>query len=138
MAREGLSQSNARRGSAGLAAGAGRGYYRSFCRAAAATAGWTRLGPAVGGDGTLWEKSGGPDRCYRCSGCCRGERGRGGGDGGRREAATRVPPKRLQNPLSLPRCINLNVEREIACLFFFFFFHSSLEWIRDPSLSTNF
>lgn len=59
MARAGLGQSNAGLGSAVLAAGAGRGYYGSFFGAAA---GWTRLGPSQGEDGTPGEGSGGTDR----------------------------------------------------------------------------
>lgn len=59
MARAGLGLSNAGLGSAVLAAGAGRGYYGSFFGAAA---GWTRLGPSQGEDGTPGEGSGGTDQ----------------------------------------------------------------------------
>lgn len=80
--------------------------------------GWgpRRAGMAASGRGAA-----GPARC------CRGERGREDGEwgGGRRGVDERQrrggPLRGLQNPLSLPRCINLNVERKIACLFFFFF-----------------
>lgn len=66
--------------------------------------GW---GPRGAGMGASGRGAAGP------AGCSSRPRGRGD---------EVVPLRDPQNPLSLPRCINLNGGQKIACLLFFFFF----------------
>lgn len=79
---------------------------------------WAPRGAGMGASG---RGAAGPARC------CRGERGREdgewrcGGEGIDERQRRGGPLRELLNPLSLPRCINLNVEGKIAWLVFGFF-----------------